>query len=381
MRKQLITTRSGQHLEKPIEKQKPKHDVKLVIEQSYEANRLHSEFDYPRDQFWREDFKDIVKTKSKAMQDVLQKVQQVANTCTTVLLSGETGTGKTLIARLLHAHSNRKEDPFISVHCGAIPDTLVESELFGHEKGAFTGAFRRKLGKFELANMGTLFLDEVGTISSAVQVKLLDVLQERQIQRIGGETTIPLNVRVIAASNDNLDELCAKGSFRRDLFYRLNVFPIVIPPLRERKEDILHLCTEFITQFNTPLNKNITDIAPEVMEAFLDYQWPGNVRELENIIERACILEPTSMLRPSSFPIEFFKNNFGQHPVDIDASLPLGLARQTAIDVFEVAYLTRLLERYEGIIKDTAKGAEISTRQLNKLMKKHTLSRHDFTSK
>lgn len=377
MRKQLIIT-TNEHPDNSAEEQTGKDKTGQETERSYKTDILHSELDYLRDQFWREDFIEIVKTKSKAMRDVLQKVQQVSNTRTTVLLSGETGTGKTLIARLIHAHSNRKDDPFISVHCGAIPDTLVESELFGHEKGAFTGAVRRKLGKFELANMGTLFLDEIGTISSAVQVKLLDVLQERQIQRIGGETSIPLNVRVIAATNDNLNDLCAKGSFRRDLFYRLNVFPIVIPPLRERKKDILQLSSEFISRFSTQLNKNITDIEPEVMEAFLDYEWPGNVRELENIIERACILEQTSMLRPSSFPIEFFKNNLGQHPASIDASLPLGQARQTAIDIFETAYLTRLLETNKGVIKDAAKSAKITTRQLNKLMNKHKLFRQDF---
>ncbi len=380
MRKQLVITESEQ-IVSSTDKLTGGHKTGPETERSYKNDILHSELDYLRDQFWREDFKEVVKTKSKAMQDVLQKVQQVSNTRTTVLLSGETGTGKTLIARLIHAHSNRKDAPFISVHCGAIPDTLVESELFGHEKGAFTGAVRRKLGKFELANMGTLFLDEIGTISSAVQVKLLDVLQERQIQRIGGETSIPLNVRVIAATNDNLNDLCAKGSFRRDLFYRLNVFPIVIPPLRERKEDILQLSSEFISHFSTQLNKNITDIGSEVMEAFLDYDWPGNVRELENIIERACILEQTPILRPSSFPIEFFKNSLCQHPANIDASLPLAHARQTAIDIFELAYLTRLLEVNKGVIKNAAKSAEITTRQLNKLMNKHALLRQNFVAK
>ncbi|WP_415714076.1 sigma-54 dependent transcriptional regulator [Maridesulfovibrio sp.] len=357
-----------------------KEELELVIEKAHQADIRHSELDYLRDQFWGDDYKDVVNTKSKKMLEVLEKVRQVAATGTTVLLSGETGTGKNLIARMLHAHSSRKDRPFINIHCGAIPDSLVESELFGHEKGAFTGAMKRKLGKFELADSGTIFLDEIGTISSAVQIKLLDVLQERHIQRVGGELSIPLNVRIIAATNEDLDEQCRNGNFRRDLFYRLNVFPITLPPLRERKEDILHLSRVFISQFNTQLNKDIESVAPDVLEAFISYDWPGNVRELENIIERACILESGPQLTKSSFPIEFFHDCNGSHPTMVDTDIPLGKARQSAIDSFEQTYLTRLLSRTNGSITRTAAKAGVSTRQVSKLMNKHKLKRSDFTA-
>ncbi|WP_027723086.1 sigma-54-dependent transcriptional regulator [Maridesulfovibrio zosterae] len=355
-----------------------KEELELVIDKVHEADIRHSELDYLRDQFWGDDYKDVVKTKSKSMREVLRKVKKVAATGTTVLISGETGTGKNLIARLIHAHSDRKDTPFINIHCGAIPESLVESELFGHEKGAFTGAIKRKMGKFELANSGTILLDEIGTISSTVQVKLLDILQERYVQRVGGETSIPLNVRVIAATNEDLYELSCKGEFRRDLFYRLNVFPIILPPLRERKEDIIHLSEIFIAQFNTQLNKNIKSITPEAIEAFLTYDWPGNVRELENIIERACILETGDTLTSSSLPIEFLHGKMTPLPDMIDTTIQLGQARQSAIDIFEYSYLTKLLTVSRGVIKEASRMAGITTRQLNKLMNKHKLERNQF---
>ncbi|WP_320172134.1 sigma-54 dependent transcriptional regulator [Maridesulfovibrio sp.] len=353
-----------------------REELELVIEKARQADIRHSELDYLRDQFWGDEYKDVVNTKSRTMQEVLRKVRQVADTGTTVLLSGETGTGKSLIARLIHAHSGRRKKTFINVHCGAIPDSLVESELFGHEKGSFTGAIKRKIGKFELADSGTIFLDEIGTISSAVQIKLLNVLQERQVQRIGGESAIPLNVRVIAATNEDLGRMCADGKFRQDLFYRLNVFPIVLPPLRDRKEDILHLSRVFISSFNTDLNKNVDSISPEVLDAFMEYDWPGNVRELENVIERACILETGSQLTRASFPVEFFTDAAPRHHTDTE--MPLGPARQAAIESFELDYLTRLLTSTGGRISPAASKAGITTRQLNKLMHKHGLDKKLF---
>ncbi|WP_432738103.1 sigma-54-dependent transcriptional regulator [Maridesulfovibrio sp. FT414] len=356
-----------------------KKELELVIEKVHQADIRHSELDYLRDQFWGDEYKDVVNTKSRTMQEVLRKVRQVADTGTTVLLSGETGTGKSLIARLIHAHSGRRRKTFINVHCGAIPDSLVESELFGHEKGSFTGAIKRKIGKFELADSGTIFLDEIGTISSAVQIKLLNVLQERQVQRIGGESAIPLNVRVIAATNEDLSEMCASGKFRQDLFYRLNVFPIVLPPLRDRREDILHLSKVFISRISTDLNKIIESIAPDVLDAFLEYSWPGNVRELENVIERACILETGPQLTRTSFPVEFFQDSPVRHHSYTDQ--PLGEARQIAIDSFELDYLTRLLTSTGGRISRAAEKAGVTTRQLNKLMNKHGLSKKAFKSR
>ena len=214
------------YLTHPIEKA----ELGLIVDKVRESDVLQSELDYLRGQFWSEDFLDYVDTRSKNMRDVFVKTRQVAGTRSTVLLTGETGTGKSLIAKLIHAHSNRKHMPFISVHCGAIPDTLVESELFGHEKGAFTGAVRRKLGKFELAHGGTIFLDEIGTVSQSVQVKLLNVIQERMIQRVGGENDTPVDVRIIAATNEDMGELCEKGKFRRDLFLSSQRLPHPHPP-------------------------------------------------------------------------------------------------------------------------------------------------------
>ena len=357
-----------------------KEELGLVMDKVRESDVLQSELDYLRGQFWDEDSLDYVDTRSQAMRDVFVKIRQVAGTRTTALLTGETGTGKSLIAKLLHRHSNRKDMPFISVHCGAIPDSLVESELFGHEKGAFTGAVRRKLGKFELAHGGTIFLDEIGTVSQSVQVKLLNVIQERIIQRVGGENDIPVDVRIIAATNEDMKQLCDEGKFRRDLFYRLNVFPICIPPLRDRIEDIPRISESFIKQFNGLLNTEIKGIHPEVLDAFQHYDWPGNVRELENIIERACILESGDVLLPDSFPPDILGTQGEVLTSPVKTSLPLKEARQITVDKFEKQYLTSLLEQCHGSIKNSAERAGITTRQLNKLMNRHGLATKDFKS-
>jgi DNA-binding NtrC family response regulator len=355
-----------------------REELGLVMDRVHQSDVMQSELDYLRGQFWNEESLDFVDTRSRIMRDVFAKIRQVAGTRTTVLLTGETGTGKSLMAKLIHAHSNRNDKPFISVHCGAIPDTLVESELFGHEKGAFTGAVRRKLGKFELAHGGTIFLDEIGTVTQSVQVKLLNVIQERVIQRVGGEADIPVDVRIIAATNEDMARLCDEGQFRRDLFYRLNVFPVCIPPLRERSEDIIKLTESFIKQLNGLLNKDIKGIHPEVLDAFKDYPWPGNVRELENIIERACILETGPVLLPPSFPPDFFGTQGDVITSPIRTGLPLREARQITVDRFEKQYLSSVLEQCGGRILDAARQAGITTRQLNKLMNRHGLTRRQF---
>ena len=358
-----------------------KEEFGLVMDKVRESDVLQSELDYLRGQFWDEDSLEYMDTRSKAMRDIFVKIRQVAGTRTTVLLTGETGTGKSLIAKLIHAHSNRKDMPFISIHCGAIPDTLVESELFGHEKGAFTGAIRRKLGKFELAHGGTIFLDEIGTVSQSVQVKLLNVIQERIIQRVGGENDIPVDVRIITATNEDMGQLCEEGKFRRDLFYRLNVFPIRIPSLRERQEDILRLCEVFIKQFNGLLNTEIKGLHPQVLDMLLEYDWPGNVRELENVIERACILETGDILMPDSFPPDLIDPQGDVLTSPVKTSLPLKEARRITVDRFEKQYLASLLEQCGGVIKETAERAGITTRQLNKLMGRHGLDRKSFRNR
>jgi transcriptional regulator with GAF, ATPase, and Fis domain len=227
---------------------------------------------------------------SPALMGVLEKVRLVAETDTSVLILGETGTGKELIARALHSASRRKNRPLIKVNCAALPSGLIESELFGHEKGAFTGASERRVGRFELADGGTIFLDEIGEVPLDVQVKLLRVLQEREIERLGGNKTIGVDVRVVAATNRDLKRAVADGKFRQDLFYRLNVFPIDLPPLRQRPEDIRLLVHYFVGRYATKIGRRISRVPEKLMERLLAYAWPGNVRELENVVERAVIL-------------------------------------------------------------------------------------------
>jgi len=234
---------------------------------------------------------------SAALESVLEQVKQVASTDSTVLIEGETGTGKELVAQAIHNVSQRVGRAFIKLNCAAIPLDLLESELFGHEKGAFTGAIAQKIGRFEMANKGTLFLDEVGDIPSALQPKLLRVLQEQEFERLGSGRTHKVDVRLVAATNRNLVKMVARGQFRSDLYYRLNVFPLLLPALRERREDIPALVTHFVNLFSRRMGKQIDSIPPETMAAFQWYSWPGNIRELQNLVERAVILSREGVLQ------------------------------------------------------------------------------------
>ena len=302
----------------------------------------------------------------------------VAPTKTTVLLQGDTGVGKGNIAKLIHQHSSRKDGPFVHVHCGTLPDTLVESELFGYEKGAFTGAEKRKLGRFDSAQKGTIFLDEINTISTALQIKLLQVLQDHIFQRVGGETSIEADVRVIAAANATLRELSTEGEFRRDLYYRLSVFPIEIPALADRREDIPHLIQSFIQRFNYVFSKEIHTGDPQVVQALQRYPWPGNIREMENLLERAYILETTSVLCPESFPQEIMSDAGSAAEVVLDASLPLATVRKQALEHIESQYLKELLTLHQGRLNRAALTAGVTTRQLHKLLTKYNLHKEDF---
>jgi DNA-binding NtrC family response regulator len=353
-------------------------EAKYITESVHEAIIAQSELDYLRDQFWQSEALKFIHTKSPVMKNVFDKVRSVATTKSTVLLLGETGTGKGELAKLIHRHSTCGDAQFIGVHCGAIPDTLLESELFGHEKGAFTGAVRRKLGKFEIANGGTIFLDEVGTITPSAQIKLLQVLQDKTFQRVGGETTIEVDVRIIAATNMDLRKMCDEGGFRKDLYYRLNVFPIEVPPLRERIEDIPYLVEVFLEKMNRFNAKEIHDVDPQVIEALVEYSWPGNIRELENLIERAHILESSSVLTPESFPSELFGSGFSPAAVPADPSLTLAQTRSRGVENIERRYLKQLLSRNKGKIKESAHEAGITTRQLHKLMLRYTLRKEEF---
>jgi len=240
--------------------------------------------------------------KNARMQEIYELISDISNTDSTVLIQGESGTGKELIARAVHFNSYRKTKPFVVANCSAYSQNLLESELFGHEKGAFTGAIRRKIGRFELAHGGTVFLDEIGEVSPPTQILLLRVLQDHRFERVGGEETLEVDVRVIAATNKNLMEEMKKGTFREDLYYRLNVIPIFVPPLRERKDDILPLASHFLQKFSQEKERDFTGFAPEVMEIFLAHSWPGNVRELENVIEHAAIISKKDKILPKDLP-------------------------------------------------------------------------------
>ncbi len=280
-------------------------DITARVLAEQERNRLQQQNLYLREEIESEyNFAEIVGG-SAALREVLGKVKQVAPTDSTVLILGETGTGKELVARAVHNFSKRKDRPLIKVNCSALPSGLVESELFGHEKGAFTGATDKRTGRFELADGGTIFLDEVGELPLDLQAKLLRVLQEREFERVGGSTTIQVDVRVVAATNRDLAQAVAEGKFRQDLYYRLNVFPVKLPPLRERVGDIPLLVHFFVGRHAAKIGRAITQVPAEAMERLAAYPWPGNVRELENVIERAVILSPGPELRiaPEALPV------------------------------------------------------------------------------
>jgi len=259
-----------------------------------------------------------------------------------------------------------------------LPDTLVESELFGYEKGAFTGAAKRKLGRFDNAQKGTIFLDEINTISGTIQIKLLQVLQERVFQRVGGESPIEADVRVIAASNSDLQQLCDEGLFRKDLYYRLSVFPLEIPTLQQRFEDIPDWVNYLIEWFNKLYFKEIKDADPLVVKALQEYSWPGNIRELENVIERAYILETTATLRAENFPQELFTDINNTAEVELDISLPLAEVRRKSLDYLERQYLKEVMTKHQGRINRASETAGITTRQLHKLLSKYGIRKEEY---
>ncbi len=323
----------------------------------------------------------LIETRSPLMREVFQKANLVASTQTTVLLTGETGVGKSTLARHIHLSSSSSNKPFMAINCGAIPENLIESELFGHEKGAFTGAVSRKTGRFEQANGGTIFLDEIGTLSQSAQVKLLYFMQDRIFQRVGGTKDIHVAVRIIAATNADLRSLCARDMFRQDLMYRLNVFPIEIPPLRERVEDIPIMAESILNRLKQSMPRQVDGISREVIEAFENYSWPGNVRELENLLERALILENTRMLTPMSFPPQLFIHQPGCGNELINIDLPLSQVRKIHTEAIEKQYLQQLLIKNRGRIKDSAQQAGIGERHLNKLMGKYGLDKKEYKTR
>jgi DNA-binding NtrC family response regulator len=311
---------------------------------------------------------------SQSTREIFDAIKRVAPTTTTILITGETGTGKELVAEAIHRNSPRKKNPLIKINCAAIAETLMESELFGYEKGAFTGAAITKPGRFELAHKGTLFLDEVGEIPRDMQVKLLRVLQEQEFERVGGLKTIRVDVRIIAATNRNLQQSVQEGSFREDLFYRLNVFPIAVPPLRERTDDILPLVEFFVEKFNRKLDLAVTGIAPAVMDMFLRYPWPGNIRELENLIERMMLLAKTPLITADEVPPEFKAGLEAEALAETAGDkTPFKDRMRTHMENAEKQMILQCLEESEGNVTRTAKLLGLSRKGLQLKMIKYNL--------
>ena len=306
--------------------------------------------------------------KSKPMLKVYDLISKVAQSKASVLITGPSGTGKELIAKAIHYESPRKDRPFVSVNCGALAETLLESELFGHEKGAFTGAIAMKKGRFELADGGTLFLDEIGDMPPPLQVKLLRVLQEMEFERVGGTKTIKVDVRVLSASNRNLKDDVAAGVFREDLFYRLNVIHIEVPPLRERMEDIRLLVTHFIEKYG---NSRKIELTPQAWEALYTHTWPGNVRELENVIERAVVLNSEGLIDLKDLPVEFTKS---KGDLDVDRFIPPDALLQSTLEEIEEKLIRRALKRSGNVQSHAAERLGITKSLIQHKMKKYNIS-------
>ncbi len=340
-------------------------EIELVLKRAVEYKRLILENRLLRRELaGKYRFENIV-GKSPQMQEIFELVEGVADTKATVLITGESGTGKELIARAIHYNSSRRDGPFIRINCAALPHNLVESELFGHERGAFTGAVRKCRGRFELADGGTLLLDEVSEISPGLQAKLLRVLQEKEFERVGSGQTIQVDVRIICTSNRNLREQIEKGRFREDLFYRLNVIPIHIAPLRERKEDIPPLVEHFLGKYNLENNRSVQGISNKFYQMLMEYAWPGNVRELENCIERAVVTCKADVLAPRDFPqeIAFGKAGFAPEAIEVGCS----------IHEAEKKLILKTLEAKRGNRTKAAEMLGISTRTLRSKLQEYGL--------
>jgi len=300
--------------------------------------------------------------KSRRMQEVFSLIEKVAPSSSTVLIYGGSGTGKELVAKAIHYNSPRAERPFIPFNCGAIPESLVESELFGHTKGAFTGAIQAQKGLFEEANNGTLFLDEISTILPSVQVKLLRVLQEKEVMKVGSTERTKIDVRLIAATNEDLEASMKKGKFREDLFYRLHVFPIFLPELKNRKEDISLLAYHFLDLYSKEARKEIKGISKEAMNLLLEYDWPGNVRELENTIERAVIMADQEYLTPDDFPKDLSQG--------VPTLIKRGIKDQKSLDEIKDEYIRQILKETNGNKKSAAEILKVNLRTLYRFEKK-----------
>jgi DNA-binding NtrC family response regulator len=358
------------YITKPYEPE----DILSTVNRVISKQKLYKELDFLRREVEESRGFDQIVSQNKTMQEIFQLIKKVAFTSTNILITGESGTGKELIARSIHRQGNRRNGPFVAINCAAIPSELMESEMFGHEKGAFTGAHTRTIGKFEYANGGALFLDEISVLRSDLQAKLLRVLQEREIERIGSNKPIKVDIRVISATNTNLEDAVMRGKFRQDLYFRLNVIPISIPPLRERKEDIPLLAKHFLNKFNTAFNKKIPGFTEKALDAFTKYHWPGNIRELENLIERIVVLSSgNEIMDLKDIPLEILMDS-GQ---DIQELEPRKVGLIKIREAIEKRIILNILEATQWNQTETAKILKVNrntliqkAKQLGILMKK-----------
>ena len=364
---EAMKKRAYDYITKPFQNEELKLTVKKALEnyRLIKENRLLSEALSDRYKYGK------IIGKSKPMQEIYEMISKVAQSKASVMITGPSGTGKELIAKAIHYGSARKDRPFISVNCGALTETLLESELFGHEKGAFTGAVSMRKGRFELADGGTLFLDEVGDMPPSLQVKLLRVLQEMEFERVGGTKTIRVDVRVLSASNRNIKEVVAEGGFREDLFYRLNVINIEVPSLRERTEDIRLLVNHFIEKYRQDRGKEEIELSPEAWKILYSYTWPGNVRELENIIERAVVLKADRVIGPDDLPAELSEKG---KEVEVERFIPLNAPLQKTLEEIEEKLIRRALEQCDNVQSHAAEMLGITKSLIQHKMKKYNIA-------
>lgn len=394
IRDAIEATRLGayNYLEKPIKSD----NLVYMIDLAFRSQNMVKTLSYSAPVFNLPGNHEFV-GQSSEMKKIFTVIDRLARVDTAVLIRGESGTGKELVAQSLHYNGPRKDNRFVAVNCSAIPESLMESEFFGHERGAFTGADSRKIGKFQYAEGGTLFLDEIGEIPPSMQVKLLRVLQEKKFTPVGSNREIEMNVRIVAATNRNLEQMIKDGSFREDLFYRLNVLPIQLPALRERKNDIEALSRYFIDRFNQRYRKQIQGLSEEAMNLLKTHRWPGNIRELENVMEHAFVLETESLIQASSFPdklqlaqatsidktVAKISLEDGMIPMDADSSISFKLNVQqfdfqASKEEFEKQFLIGALKAFKGKINQTAIHANIPKKTLLRKLEKYGITAKDY---
>ena len=360
-------------LTKPIDLE----HLRVVVARALRERALRDELTSLRNQLQtRYSFQNVL-SKNPQMHAIFELISNIAYTNTTVLIEGETGTGKEQTARAIHQASQNRTGPLVAVNCAALPESLLESELFGHEKGAFTSAVSQRRGRFEQAHGGTIFLDEVGDVPLTMQAKLLRVLQERRFERVGGTESIEVDVRVIAATNRNLKRLVAQGAFREDLYYRLNVVKIELPPLRERPEDIPLLATHFIAKCTRP-GEAPRLISPRAMEVLLGYRWPGNIRELENAVERACITSRDNVIQVENLPAEITAPAAPRAPFHIDLERPLPELLRDAVNNIERQYISKALKKTRGNVSRCARICGMSRRSITGKIAEYKLDKSAF---